>query len=292
MGSKVLKIAAVVLGVGCLLSCIKNNPAIQTDTLEILFRPVVLPNTKIADSEDMAFPAEQIIRLWAFNSKGESLLNGVDAYPIGDGLWKVADDVAWKRSNEELTFYAASPAERMSFTPQSGISASDYALDEDVDLLYSVSRVDLEKGSKVIELPLSFEHALASLRVYVRTNLTFSTNVRVKSLRLSNIASKASFASFPSVQWSEAAESGELVFWEDDALITDGEIELSPARYLIPQNGLAVWELTCDIETGESVLKNQVLKAEQPLFLRGGKCAVYKITIMGDLNIKIERDGI
>ena len=151
---------------------------------------------------------------------------------------------------------------------------------------------NLEKGSKVIELPLSFEHALASLRVYVRTNLTFSTNVRVKSLSLSNIASKASFASYPSVQWSEAAESGELVFWEDDALITDGETELSPARYLIPHNGLAVWELTCDIETGESVLKNQILKAEQPLFLRGGKCAVYKITIMGDLNIKIERDGI
>ena len=292
MGSKVLKIAAVVLGVGCLLSCIKNNPAIQTDTLEILFRPVVLPNTKIADSEDKAFPAEQIIRFWAFNSKGESLLNGVDAYPIGDGLWKVADNLAWKRSNEELTFYAASPAERMSFTPQSGIIASDYDLDEDVDLLYSVSRVDLEKGSKVVELPISFEHALASLKVFVRSNLVPSAKVRVKSLRLLGLSTEASFSSLPSARWSEATKTGDTVFWEDELLMQDGEVELSPAQYLIPHNGVATWELTCDIETGESVLKNQVLKADQPLFLKGGKCAVYKITIMGDLNIKIERDGI
>ena len=292
MGSKVLKIAAVILGVGCLLSCIKNNPAIQTDTLEILFRPVVLPNTKIADSEDMAFPAEQIIRLWAFNSKGESLLNGVDAYPIGDGLWKVADNLAWKRSNEELTFYAASPAERMSFTPQSGICASDYALDEDVDLLYSTTKLDLEKGSSVVELPISFEHALASLKVFVRSNLVPSAKVRVKSLRLLGLSTEASFSSLPSARWSEATKTGDTVFWEDELLMQDGEVELSPAQYLIPHNGVATWELTCDIETGESVLKNQVLKADQPLFLKGGKCAVYKITIMGDLNIKIERDGI
>ena len=292
MGSKVLKIAAVILGVGCLLSCIKNNPAIQTDTLEILFRPVVLPNTKIADSEDKAFPAEQIIRLWAFNSKGESLLNGVDAYPIGDGLWKVAEDLAWKRSNEELTFYAASPAERMSFTPQSGISASDYALDEGIDLLYSTTKLDLEKGSSVVELPISFEHALASLKVFVRSNLVPSAKVRVKSLRLLGLSTEASFSSLPSARWSEATKTGDTVFWEDELLMQDGEVELSPAQYLIPHNGVATWELTCDIETGESVLKNQVLKADQPLFLKGGKCAVYKITIMGDLNIKIERDGI
>lgn len=292
MRIRLLKIAAVVLGAGCLMSCIKDNPASKSDTLEILFRPVVLPNTKVASSEDKAFPSELVFRLWAYDSEGEQYLDAVDVYPVGDGLWKPAGDLFLKRSAGEMTFFAASPSERMSFTPENGICAMDYSLDEGIDLLYSTTKLDLEKGSSVVELPISFEHALASLKVFVRSNLVPSAKVRVKSLRLLGLSTEASFSSLPSARWSEATKTGDTVFWEDELLMQDGEVELSPAQYLIPHNGVATWELTCDIETGESVLKNQVLKADQPLFLKGGKCAVYKLTIMGDLSIKVERDGI
>ncbi len=292
MGSKVLKIAAVVLGVGCLLSCIKNNPAIQTDTLEILFRPVVLPNTKIADSEDMAFPAEQIIRLWAFNSKGESLLNGVDAYPIGDGLWKVAGDLLWSRKDEELTIYAAAPSERMDFDKEKGVLVKGYSMGEDVDLFYSTEVLTTEKGSAVKELPLSFQHALASLRILVTNNLSTTSTLTVKELILSDVVTESDFSSLPTPRWSAGSQSGELVFWKGETILSDGENELEPAQFLIPQSTYAKCTLVCDVETGTSVLRDQVLSANFALNLRSGKHTTYRVSIYGDLSIKIEKDGI
>lgn len=292
MGGKVLKIAAVVLGVGCLLSCIKNNPAIQTDTLEILFRPVVLPNTKIADSEDKAFPAEQIIRLWAFNSKGESLLNGVDAYPIGDGLWKVAGDLLWSRKGEELTIYAAAPSERMDFDKEKGVLVKGYSMGEDVDLFYSTAVLTTEKGSAVMELPLSFQHALASLRILVTNNLSTTSTLTVKELILSDIVTESDFSSLPAPRWSAGSQSGELVFWKGETILSDGENELEPAQFLIPQSTYAKCTLVCDVETGTSVLRDQVLSANFALNLRSGKYTTYRVSIYGDLSIKIEKDGI
>lgn len=292
MGSKVLKIAAVILGVGCLLSCIKNNPAIQTDTLEILFRPVVLPNTKIADSEDKAFPAEQIIRLWAFNSKGESLLNGVDAYPVGDGLWKVAGDLLWSRKDEELTIYAAAPSERMDFDKEKGVLVKGYSMGEDVDLFYSTAVLTTEKGSAVMELPLSFQHALASLRILVTNNLSTTSTLTVKELILSDIVTESDFSSLPAPRWSAGSQSGELVFWKGETILSDGENELEPAQFLIPQSTYAKCTLVCDVETGTSVLRDQVLSANFALDLRSGKHTTYRVSIYGDLSIKIEKDGI
>ena len=292
MGSKVLKIAAVVLGVGCLLSCIKNNPAIQTDTLEILFRPVVLPNTKIADSEDKAFPAEQIIRFWAFNSKGESLLSGVDAYPIGDGLWKVAGDLLWSRKDEELTIYAAAPSERMDFDKEKGVLVKGYSMGEDVDLFYSTAVLTTEKGSAVMELPLSFQHALASLRILVTNNLSTTSTLTVKELILSDIVTESDFSSLPAPRWSAGSQSGELVFWKGETILSDGENELEPAQFMIPQSTYAKCTLVCDVETGTAVLRDQVLSANFALNLRSGKNTTYRVSIYGNLNIKIEKDGI
>lgn len=292
MGSKVLKIAAVVLGVGCLLSCIKNNPAIQTDTLEILFRPVVLPNTKIADSEDKAFPAEQIIRFWAFNSKGESLLSGVDAYPIGDGLWKVAGDLLWSRKDEELTIYAAAPSERMDFDKEKGVLVKGYSMGEDVDLFYSTAVLTTEKGSAVMELPLSFQHALASLRILVTNNLSTTSTLTVKELILSDIVTESDFSSLPAPRWSSGSQSGELVFWKGETILSDGENELEPAQFMIPQSTYAKCTLVCDVETGTAVLRDQVLSANFALNLRSGKNTTYRVSIYGNLNIKIEKDGI
>ncbi|MGN1225985.1 MAG: hypothetical protein ACI4TL_01975, partial [Candidatus Cryptobacteroides sp.] len=73
---KVWLIAALVLGVG-LFSCTKDKPAPEGDTLEIVFRPVVLPNTKLSHSDDKSFPSEQPFKLWAFDSTGEEILSGV-----------------------------------------------------------------------------------------------------------------------------------------------------------------------------------------------------------------------
>lgn len=288
---KVWLITAFVLGVG-LISCTRDHPAPEGDTLEILFRPVLRPNTKLEHSDDKTFPSEQPFKLWAFDSKGEEILSGVNAYPVGEGLWKVAEDFLWKRSAEELAFYAASPAERLSFDAQNGFCVKDYSLAEDLDLLYASATVNLEKGSAVMEVPLSFEHALASLRITLTSNLPSTTKVRVKSLTLRGIADEADFCSMPYAFWQANSYSSSLLFWEGELLLWEGENELSPAQYLIPQGTTVNWALTCDVESGGSVLKDQVLKGDYPLILKSGKCTVYRISIYGDLSIKIERDGI
>ena len=110
MRNGVLKIFAALFGLGMLVSCANNKLTAEIDTLEIVFRPIVSPNTKLAYSDDKSFPATLPFRLWAFDSAGESLLDGVDAYPVGDGLWKVAGDLLWSRKDEELTIYAAAPS--------------------------------------------------------------------------------------------------------------------------------------------------------------------------------------
>ena len=68
--------------------------------------------------------------------------------------------------------------------------------------------------------------------------------------------------------------------------------ELEPAQFLIPQSTYAKCTLVCDVETGTSVLRDQVLSANFALNLRSGKHTTYRVSIYGDLSIKIEKDGI
>ena len=135
MRNGVLKIFAALFGLGMLVSCANNKLTAEIDTLEIVFRPIVSPNTKLAYSDDKSFPATLPFRLWAFDSAGESLLDGVDAYPVGDGLWKVAGDLLWSRKDEELTIYAAAPSERMDFDKEKGVLVKDYSMGEDLSLI-------------------------------------------------------------------------------------------------------------------------------------------------------------
>ena len=76
MRNGVLKIFAALFGLGMLVSCANNKLTAEIDTLEIVFRPIVSPNTKLAYSDDKSFPATLPFRLWAFDSAGESLLDG------------------------------------------------------------------------------------------------------------------------------------------------------------------------------------------------------------------------
>ena len=219
-------------------------------------------------------------------------MDGVDAYPVGDGLWKVAGDLLWSRKDEELTIYAAAPSERMDFDKEKGVLVKGYSMGEDVDLFYSTEVLTTEKGSAVKELPLSFQHALASLRILVTNNLSTTSTLTVKELILSDIVTESDFSSLPAPRWSAGSQSGELVFWKGETILSDGENELEPAQFLIPQSTYAKCTLVCDVETGTSVLRDQVLSANFALNLRSGKHTTYRVSIYGDLNIKIEKDGI
>ena len=292
MRNEVLKIFAALFGLGMLVSCANKKLTAENDTLEIVFRPIVSPNTKLAYSDDKSFPATLPFRLWAFDSAGESLLDGVDAYPVGDGLWKVAGDLLWSRKDEELTIYAAAPSERMDFDKEKGVLVKGYSMGEDVDLFYSTAVLTTEKGSAVMELPLSFQHALASLRILVTNNLSTTSTLTVKELILSDIVTESDFSSLPAPRWSAGSQSGELVFWKGETILSDGENELEPAQFLIPQSTYAKCTLVCDVETGTSVLRDQVLSANFALNLRSGKHTTYRVSIYGDLSIKIEKDGI
>ena len=57
MRNGVLKIFAALFGLGMLVSCANNKLTAEIDTLEIVFRPIVRPNTKLAYSDDKSFPA-------------------------------------------------------------------------------------------------------------------------------------------------------------------------------------------------------------------------------------------
>ena len=161
-----------------------------------------------------------------------------------------------------------------------------------MDLFYSTEVLTTEKGSAVMELPLSFHHALASLRILVTNNLSTTSTLTVKELILSDIVTESDFSSLPAPRWSAGSQSGELVFWKGETILSDGENELEPAQFLIPQSTYAKCTLVCDVETGTSVLRDQVLSANFALNLRSGKHTTYRVSIYGDLSIKIEKDGI
>ena len=163
---------------------------------------------------------------------------------------------------------------------------------EDVDLFYSTAVLTTEKGSAVMELPLSFQHALASLRILVTHNLSTTSTLTVKELILSDIVTESDFSSLPAPRWSAGSQNGDLVFWKGETILSDGENELEPAQFLIPQSTYAKCTLVCDVETGTSVLRDQVLSANFALNLRSGKYTTYRVSIYGDLSIKIEKDGI
>ena len=175
---------------------------------------------------------------------------------------------------------------------ENGVLVKGYSMGEDGVLFYSTAVLTTEKGSAVMELPLSFQHALASLRILVTNNLSTTSTLTVKELILSDIVTESDFSSLPAPRWSAGSQSGELVFWKGETILSDGENELEPAQFLIPQSAYAKCTLVCDVETGTSVLRDQVLSANFALNLRSGKHTTYRVSIYGDLSIKIEKDGI
>lgn len=283
-------ILLAVLGTGLLLSCTRDKPAVRTEPVEILFAPVIEPNTKLDYSENKNYPQDVAFALWAFDSDGQPVLEKEEMQLRSDGLWEVPGSFVWDKLDEPLVFFAASPCDIVTYDSTKGIVA--LSVGDCSDLLHARASANFQKGSTRLVVPLSFSHALASLRFVVNSALPESARIQLRQLTLEGLSRKGDFCSLPQPLWHPSAEKETFCFSDKVFELSWEALELEPAQYLVPQKCRCKAALLCDMAYNGLQLKNQLLEAEFTLSLNAGKTSTYRITISPNLELIIEKDGI
>ena len=274
-----------------LAGCTANRATPAAIRENMRFNVAVTPNTRIAASSDKEYPDNVPFAVWAMDSGGKYLLDGVPSELNSEGLWQPEGGMLWPEGNPALVFLAASPFGRGLCDTEKGIVFEDYDLSEDIDLLYTDPVRFKNQSSAHGVVPLDFRHALATLRFSVRARITDGVSLTVRKIIIEGLATEGSFSSIPAAAWTCGKQDGVVTVFDGSAKLDENRTVLGEGTYQIPQSGIVRVKVVFDYKSGEVTVDGMQTDAEMQMILVSGKVSQYLITVTSGFDLDIEKDN-
>lgn len=300
--TRTLAAAAAVLA--CFTACSLNKTDEVKREREIVFDAVASGNTK---SDELAlasslYPEDTPFKVWAcalpgtksyaqYSAESSALIEGATAVHSEGSRWALPDRTLWPSDGERLSFFALSPASmEASFSKERGITVEGYDISEGLDLMYA-DATDLNAGSSDGAVKLPFRRALSLVRFKAAASLPEGSEITVKKLSLSGIATCGSFRSYPEARWSaDKSSKTDIVLFEGSRTLAEAAADLGEGAYMIPQYAGTTISLLCDISSGTATLRDQLLTLDCELSWGSGKLCSYTLKVTQSLSFTAEKD--
>jgi hypothetical protein len=281
-------------------SCLSNKVEENDPDINLAFNVIVKSHTR-ADDIDADYPLDVPFGVWSYSlpadkswikdSKEAVEVQNQEAviYDNISGLWKPKSNMLWLSSENSMSFFAYSPYSRAcSFSKEKGIYITDFSINEECDLLFSEYIYDLNKLSANGVVNIPFISALTKVEFQIRSSLPDGSIIRVKHLKLRNVASVGDFFSLPEAGWENHSGYDDFTFFEGEVEIGDEPSILGECRQMIPQTIHPTIEMLCDIISGDYVLYDQILTVDGRMNWSIGKVCTYNLKVTTDLTFIIE----
>lgn len=281
-------------------SCMSNKMEVVEPDIDLAFNVVISASTK-ADDIETEYPMDTPFGVWSYSLPKEKTWSEYNneavsihsqeqvLYDEGSGLWKPQNNTTWVSSENNMSFFAYSPFSReCCFSKDNGICITDYSINEGLQLLFSENIHDKNKvvSNGIVHIP--FINALTSVEFNIRSSLPDGTIIRIKQLKVHDIATKGDFYSMPSARWENLEEYEDVVFFQGEKEIGNEPLSVGECIFMIPQAMTPTITLLCDIISGDYILHDQELKADGRMRWNVGKTCTYNLKVTTDLTFIIE----
>lgn len=219
-----------------LTGCVLGHDVSTDKPVELRCSPIMSQRTRSAEAEGKllfnTFPTEADFGLWAyslprdkqwevFSPDAEPFVeNGRFQHNATDGLWYPSASLPWAY-NQQLTIAACSPyIEGVAFDPEKGVVIGNYDIEAkpNEELLYSHLMTNRRAERSMSGVELYFYHALARVDVRMKTTLTESRSLLVKSITFTNVHTEGAFCSLPNPTWYPTEKLADVcIYSADDA---------------------------------------------------------------------------
>lgn len=283
--------AAIVLTTA-LLSCTDVNVSRQDVDVPIRFDVVAKPNTR-ASSAETVLPLT--VRAESADASFYKLLTVSEVSP--DGICFPGEEVFWPSGNKPVRFDAVSPSSvNALYQGSENVRIDNFDSSSGVDLwVCSISRSLRDDASKGL-VPLELVRPTSLVKFYVVSKLEEGFTLRIRSVRLSGVATRGNLEFSPegnatSVRWSSLSGGDSAI----EALEKAVEIEPDEGpSYIpadlntIPQRGVTMTlSVLCDIIGPNSTLSGQILSGTKTVNWRASKIHEYLLRFSSDLSLTI-----
>lgn len=281
-------------------SCISNRIDRLEPDIELAFSVVVSASTK-SEMTEIEYPTDVPFGVWSYSLPiGENWIDNKQKatviqiqeevrHDVSSGLWKPENEVSWVSSDKNMSFFAYSPYSReCSFSIHDGICVTDYSINEDCNLMFSENIYDINKNTSHGIVNIPFVNALTTVGFNVRSSLPDGTLIKVKKLKIHNIATAGDFFSLPEPRWENPKDYSDIIFFDGEMEIGNDPVKIGLSRQMIPQTIQPEIELVCDIISGDYILHDQSFKTTGKMRWSVGKTCTYNLKVTTDLTFIIE----
>lgn len=281
-------------------SCISNRVESVEPCIDLAFDVIVTASTKNGEAVT-EYPVDVPFGVWSYSLPADKTWSSdsEEALPVqvqekveydsSSNLWKPQSNMEWLDSENDMSFFAYSPySVACSFSKEHGLAVADFSIDEGCDLMFSESVYDLNKMTSNGIVSIPFVRALTKVELQIRSSLPDGTIIKVKQLRIKDVATKADFFSLPYARWENLEEHSDILFYDGEMEIDNEPLLVGEGRYMIPQMTMPVIEMVCDIMSDEHVLHDQLFQTSGRMNWGIGKTCTYNLKVTTDLEFIIE----
>ncbi len=282
------------------LSCMSNKMEKNEPEVGLTFDVVVTANTR-TEGAATEYPTDVPFGVWSYSLPADKLWikDSGEASPVqtqeevtydeASDLWKPKSAIKWISSDNDMSFFACSPySAPWNFSKENGITIIGYDIDDGYDLMFSENLYDLNKTTSHGIVNVPFVKALADVEFMIRSSLPDGTTIKVKQMKVKNVATKGDFFSLPFARWENTEKYEDIIFYEGGIEIGHDPVFLGNGKSMIPQTVLSEFELICDVISGEYILYDQIFKTEGQMRWGVGKTCTYNFKVTTDLEFIIE----
>lgn len=286
-----ITLAAIVLATA-LASCSNVNVSRPDLDVPIRFDVVTKPNTRVSFAESVL---PFTVRAESSDASFYKLMTVSEVSQ--DGICFPSEEVFWPTGNSPLRFDAVSPSTvNADYQASGNVRIDGFDLSSGVDLwVCSISRSLRDDASEGL-VTLEFVRPTSLVKFYVISKLEEGFTLRIRSVKLSGVASRGSLefsplASGTFISWSSlSGEDAALEALEKtvDIVSTEGASDIQAELNTLPQRGATMTvSVLCDIIGPDSTLSGQTLSASKTVNWRASKIHDYLLRFSSDLTLTI-----
>ncbi len=295
-----------------LTGCVLGHDVTTNKPVELRCSPVMSQRTRTTNTDGKllfnTFPTEADFGLWAyalprdkqwevFSPDAEPFVeNGRFLHNTTDGLWYPTPSLQWDY-NQQLTLAACSPyIAGASFDPENGVVIGNYDTEANPneELLYSHLMTNRKAERSMSGVELYFYHALAKVDVRMKTTLTESHSLYVKSVTFKNIHTEGAFCSLPNPTWYPTEKLADVCIYSADDEgwpLPDCNNQIvggDAARLVMPQAMVTDIVVVADVLRGGMIVPEVEFVVEKATIIwEAGKYYTYTFSLT-DSSLRLE----